>query len=232
LLPVLANPRFGGGFLCPAPGARAFPFATGHPTINRMTYRTGYKLVLLTALIACGPVHAQDSDNGGGTDADAQNGESKNKDKKIYRVRDEEGNVTFTDEPPSDQASEEVELDQGNDLQMESVPETARPESDDKPEDDVGYKLQVTSPENDGVLRHPTEPVPVKYNIKPAPSANHEVQVLHNGEVLDGQALEWPIRGQHQVSVRVVDADGNVVSKSEPNTFFVHRPSKQLPYGP
>ncbi len=211
------------------PGLPFCPRASHNQT---MMHRAGYKLVLLTALIAGGHLYAQDSDDGAQSDSGDQEAESKNPDKKIYKVRDQEGNVTFTDEPPSAEESEEVQLQPGNDLQMESVPPTSRPGPDPDKKKEIAYKLQVTTPANDGVLRNPTEPVPVKYNIKPDAKANHEVQLLHNGELLEGQALERPVRGQHQVSVRVVDADGNVVSKSEPNTFFVHRPSKQLPYGP
>lgn len=194
--------------------------------------RLVFNLLALTALLAGGFLYAQDSDSGAKPESGDGEEASKDAGKKIYKVRDEEGNVTFTDEPPSGQDSEEVELQKGNDMRMESVPMPSRPEPEEDKEEEISYELKVTSPENDGVLRHPTEPVPVKYNVKPALKPGHKVQLLHNGEVLEGEALERPIRGQHQVSVRVVDADGNVVSKSEPNTFFVHRPSKQLPYGP
>ena len=208
-----------------------------------MIQRLLFNLVILVLLLGGGALYAQDSDGGGNADsardsdnagnADSGGGKEKSEDagKKIYKVRDEDGNVTFTDEPPEDRDSEEVQLQKGNNMRMESVPTPSLPEPEEK-DKEISYELEVTSPENDGVLRHPTEPVPVNYSVKPAPKSGHEVQVLHNGEVLEGEALEWPIRGQHQVSVRVVDADGNVVSKSEPNTFFVHRPSKQLPYGP
>jgi hypothetical protein len=208
-----------------------------------MIQRLLFNLVVLVLLLAGGAVYAQDSDGGGNADsardsdnagnADSGGDKEKSEDagKKIYKVRDEDGNVTFTDEPPEDRDSEEVQLQKSNNMRMESVPTPSLPEPEEE-EKAISYELEVTSPANDGVLRHPTEPVPVKYSVKPAPKSGHQVQVLHNGEVVEGEALEWPIRGQHQVSVRVVDADGNVVSKSEPNTFFVHRPSKQLPYGP
>lgn len=197
-----------------------------------MMQRLVFNLLVLTALLAGGSLYAQDSDSRAKPESGDSEQASEDAGKKIYKVRDEEGNVTFTDEPPSGQDSEEVQLQEGNEMRMESVPMPSRPEPEEEKKEEIAYELKVTSPENDGVLRHPTEPVPVKYNVKPALKSGHKVQLLHNGEVLEGKALEWPIRGQHQVSVRVVDADGNVVSKSEPNTFFVHRPSKQLPYGP
>ena len=196
-----------------------------------MMQRLLLNLLALTALLAGGALYAQDSDGAGNADAEGDQEESGDAGKKIYKVRNEDGTVTFTDEAPKDRDSQEVELQQGNSMRMESVPAPSRPEPEKK-EEEIAYKIEVTSPENDGVLRHPTEPVPVQYNVKPALKSGHKVQLLHNGKILEGEALKWPIRGQHQVSVQVVDADGNVVSKSEPNTFFVHRPSKQLPYGP
>lgn len=213
------------------------PRLAGLPFCPRAFHNQGmmrlwvFHLLALTALLAGGYLHAQDADGGDSADSDDDKEETEDTGKKIYKVRDDEGNVTFTDEPPSGRDSEEVQLQKGNDMRMESVPTPSGPEPEEEKEE-VSYELEVTSPENDGILRHPTEPVPVKYNIQPAPKSGHEVQVLHNGEVLEGEALDWPIRGDHKVSVRVVDADGNVVSESDANTFFVHRPSKQLPYGP
>jgi hypothetical protein len=207
-----------------------------------MMQRLLFNLGILVLLLAGGSLYAQDSDGGNADsardadsagNADSGKGKEKSEDagKKIYKVQEEDGSVTFTDEPPKDRDSEEVELQKGNSMRMEATPGASLPEPEEE-KDEIAYELKVTSPKNDGVLRHPTEPVPVQYNVKPPLKSGHKVQLLHNGEVLEGEALEWPIRGQHQVSVRVVDTEGNVVSKSEPNTFFVHRPSKQLPYGP
>lgn len=148
--------------------------------------------------------------------------------KKIYRVRDENGNVVFTDEPPKGSDAEEVELNKGNSMSLKPAPEVSVPRRDEEPQP-VSYDVKLVSPADEKTFQHPTEPIPIQFNVTPALKEGHEVQVLHNGKPLKKPQLEWPVRGEHSLRVQVVDAEGRVVSRSESHTIYVHRPSKQLP---
>jgi len=187
-------------------------------------------LVALTALLAAGPLYAQDSGGEAAAGSGKERAEkSKDADKKIYKVREEDGSVTFTDEPPSGRASEEVELRQGNDLNMQAPPATPGTEPEEDKEKELDYELRITSPKPEETFQHPTDPVPVKYSVKPALQPGHAVELMHNGERMGGQALQWPQRGTHRVQARIVDNSGKVLEKSEERTFYVHRPSRKLP---
>lgn len=184
-------------------------------------------LVLFAVSAARAPLAQQRS-----PDADAGAAEQDDEPEKhrIYKFRDAQGRTIFTDEPPEGQASEEVELKSGNDLPLKPT-RTPSPVLEDEQEDDEAaeYQVRITSPEEEATLRHPTEPVPVQVSVDPQLASGHSLRILHNGEPLEGQALDWPDRGTHTLKAQVVDQAGEVISESATRTIFVHRPSVNQP---
>lgn len=159
--------------------------------------------------------------------------------KKIYRTTDEEGNVVYTDKPPSDDA-EPVELDpittvpavetgaSGDGEAAESGAESAR----------VDYEaLEFLYPTPDQVIRHNGGQVPFRLALRPEEAAlagTHRVEILLDGSVAArARALEITVgpvnRGPHEVSARVVDAAGNVLARAPTVNFFLLRHSVQSP---
>lgn len=157
--------------------------------------------------------------------------------KKIYRTVDEDGNVVFTDRPPSEDA-EPVELDP-----LTTVPaiETGTRPADEREEGDgepahPGYEgLEIVYPTADEAIRHNGGQVPFRLRLRPEGvelDEAHSVEILLDGSVRgSGHSLTITVapvdRGPHEVSARVVDAGGNVLAQSQTVNFFLLRHSIQ-----
>lgn len=160
--------------------------------------------------------------------------------KKIYRTVDEDGNVTYTDQPPSDDA-EPVELDP---ITTVPAPETGtrsernRDRDDDAASSHPGYDgLEIVYPTADEAIRHNGGQVPFRLRLRPEDvelGESHRVEILLDGSVQgSGRSLTITVgpvdRGPHEVSARVVDAGGNVLAQSPAVNFFLLRHSVQQP---
>ncbi len=152
----------------------------------------------------------------------------------VYRVVDEHGNVTFTDKPPAD--AEPVDIRQPN----TSAPPNAAafPAPPPKPLDDQdaggGYQVAITSPANETIIPRGPGNFSVSASVSPALGGGHMLQLL-----LDGQPRQEPqgstswaltnvFRGEHTLTVAVVDKDGKQLATSGPVTVFVFRPSSNF----
>lgn len=145
---------------------------------------------------------------------------------RVFRKRDAAGNVIFTDRPPRDsEEGEEVEVRDPN--RMPAGP-AFRPTAEEEPEEEAfSYeRLEIVSPEHEETFHNPME-IQVEARVEPAPRGPHRLALFKNGEeVEEGMLLDWPIRGQHQLQLRVLDEEGEVVQTSDSITIFVHRASR------
>lgn len=150
----------------------------------------------------------------------------------IYRTTDEDGNVMFTDEPPSEDA-EPVTLDP-----LTTVPaqEPQAPATAAEDEADAGdaaataaYEgVRIAYPPADQAVRHNGGNVPVRLELLPEGvelAEGHTVLVVVDGEEHGGvRATEVTVgpldRGPHNVRARIMDRSGRVVAES-PRTRFV-----------
>ncbi len=159
--------------------------------------------------------------------------------KKIYRTVDEEGNVVYTDEPPSDDA-EPVELDPITTVPAIEVESSAGAETGDDAEETarIGYEgLEFLYPVSDQTIRHNGGRVPFRLALRPQGATlaeAHRVEILLDGSVAaTGNALQVTVgpvdRGPHEVSARIVDAGGNVLARTPTVNFFLLRHSVQSP---
>ena len=153
----------------------------------------------------------------------------------VYRVVDEHGNVTYTDRPPEDNA-EPVELGPTNtapppatDLYPTPPPKAAGDEDKES-----GYQVAITAPANETIIPRGPGNFSVSASVNPALGRGHRLQLL-----LDGQPRQEPqtgtswaltnvYRGEHSITVAVVDGDGQQLATSEPVTVFVFRPSSKF----
>ena len=156
----------------------------------------------------------------------------------IYRSVDEDGNVVYSDTPPSDDA-EPVELEPlttvpGIDTE-EAAQATDGEEADEEPRGVSYGGLEVIYPSADSVVRHNGGQVPFEVRLLPegiVMPPEHRIEILVDGEVRGGgnatTVTVGPVdRGPHTARARVVDAGGNVYALSPQVNFFLKRHSVQ-----
>ena len=148
----------------------------------------------------------------------------------VYRHVDENGNVTFTDQPP--EGSEQVEIGPTN--TAPPPPSNAFPKPPPpSPSKETGadYKVSITAPADETIIPRGPGNFTVSASITPSLQGGHQLQLL-----MDGAPREEPqstsswnltnvIRGEHSIEVAVVDKKGKQLAKSSPIKVFVFRPS-------
>jgi hypothetical protein len=147
----------------------------------------------------------------------------------IYKYTLPNGNIVYSDRPPSGDQGEEVELEP---LQSFTVP-PAPPLEDstakkDEPEP-VGYKaFKVTSPTNDATIRDNGGNVRVSLSLSPGLQSGHSIEVMMDGQPIGGGSgtsvtLTDVDRGTHTVQAAVKDNEGKEVARSNSVIFHLKR---------
>lgn len=151
---------------------------------------------------------------------------------RIYRYTDDQGNVIFSDDPPSDRDSEEVQLRERNIVPgVTPRRQPARPAGrDDREPPQRGYEsLKIVAPEHEQTFHNPYEPIQVNFEIEPSLRPGDSAVLLHNGEAQEGMMIDGShenlFRGPHELVIEVRRGE-EVVKRSEPVTIFVHRASR------
>ncbi len=154
----------------------------------------------------------------------------------IYRTTDEDGNVVYTNEPPSDDA-EPVDLEPLTTVPPgEEIPDenAADNDGDSAADEDASPRyqgLEMTYPPHDQTVRHNGGLVPFRVQVLPEGTQlaeGHKIQVLLDGEV-SGSARSRQIsvsavsRGPHTAKARIVDSTGAAITTSEPTEFYLLR---------
>lgn len=157
----------------------------------------------------------------------------------IYRQEDEDGNVTYTDEPPDDE-SEPVELEPLPQMNIPTSNRSSRPaddpgeeqdESGDAEPEDAYESLAISEPEHDSAFWRGGGEVTVRIHSEPELSEGHQYQLEFDGETIEETrntsiTLENVDRGTHEMSVHILDASGEVIQSSDRTRFTLHRPSQ------
>lgn len=149
---------------------------------------------------------------------------------KIYRTTDAQGNVVFTDTPPaSADTAEQVQLRQTN----TTPPPPARPAAatDNETEEAVSRSVSITSPPDETSIPMGPGNFSVAAQVEPSLAPDESLQ-LYLDDMPWGapqQAAAWDLtnvfRGAHDVTVAVIDSEGEQLTKSEPVRVYIHRPS-------
>jgi hypothetical protein len=151
----------------------------------------------------------------------------------VYRTTDEQGNVVFTDAPPADSgAAEAVDIQRTN----TTAPPPKLPSSSltdgrkSKPETTT-YTVTITQPANETSIPMGPGNFSVSVRIYPPLKKYESLQLFMDGEPwgLAQAGMIWDLtnvfRGQHDITVGVINADGETLAMSPPVRVFVHRPS-------
>jgi hypothetical protein len=149
----------------------------------------------------------------------------------IYRTTDKHGNVVFTDTPPADgAASEKVELKPTNTAPPPVAvprPEPAAPEE----EASTPPQATITNPDNETTIAMGPGNFSVSASVQPALSGGQRLQLNMDGapygesQTNASWALTNVFRGAHDLTVSVLDEDGQVLTTSDPVRVYVLRPS-------
>lgn len=150
----------------------------------------------------------------------------------IYRTTDEQGNVVFTDKPPAGASTtERVELPPTNTTPAPALRPTPEPESGEPDKDTPAYSVVITSPADETSFPMGPGNFSVSAKAQPSPGKDEALQLYIDGIPWGDpqQGASWALtnvfRGEHKLTVAIVDAKGEQLVSSAPIRVFVHRPS-------
>ncbi len=155
----------------------------------------------------------------------------------IYKWKDGNGNVYYSDKPHQD-------------AQKINIGVTPNPESNQESADDGGddgfsndqeqtaeavekksyQAINIVSPQNEETIRNVSETVVVEIAVSPELSNGDQVVIVMDGKIAAGPSsqttliLAEVVRGEHKLQARVVDSKGNIVKASEEVTIYMHKP--------
>lgn len=212
---------FGDNIITLLAGHSYRPLSLGHSIRKLLT-------IAALAVLTASPVYAENGGDAETTNTEAEDPESVDRSQHIYRMVDEQGNVSYTDSPPEGAKAERVQLKQLNTMPQQPVFTSNIPSTED--ESDFEYEqLRITSPDNNHTYRPPIDPIQVSTSIEPALRQGHRLQLTVNGEPQPSMTLIDPFRGSHALVVNVIDENDEIIKASEAVTIHVHRPSIQHP---
>jgi hypothetical protein len=154
---------------------------------------------------------------------------------RIYKIVDAQGNVTFTDKPPSpnNRDASTVKLNEINISAPTSERDRAEQTStQDDNQTKTKYTVSISSPPDSTTIPMGPGNFSITANVSPALGDGAQLQLSMNG-TLYGEPqtssiwlLNNVLRGAHDFSVSVVAEDGAQLAKSSPVRIYVLRPSK------
>lgn len=154
----------------------------------------------------------------------------------VYKVVDEDGNVTYTDTPPQD-GSRPIKL---TPISVIETPIYERPvKADAGGEEGKEMSLKylrkhyadfaIVSPQQEESVWHPDTAMSVAWSTRYQLQDGMQVTVYIDGKQIaktSDQIIPVPEidRGEHKVEAQLTDSQNRRIATAEPITFFVRRP--------
>ena len=151
----------------------------------------------------------------------------------IYKYTDKDGNVVFSDQPPSDSTQdtvEEVQLRETNTAPAPQVAPKAATTTENKPKK-IAYSTTITSPADGTTIPMGPGNFAVSARVTPALGPGERLQLLMDGTPVSEpkRAGNWQLsnvfRGEHKLVVERLDRSGKALDSSAATTVYVLRPS-------
>ena len=149
----------------------------------------------------------------------------------VYRWVDEDGVVHYSDQPHP--GAEKLRIESapapGTRLPANAVAGRADPARDEQPTDpSFSYQsLTVSQPAAEETLWNIGATLSVTLDLQPALRPGHRVRVYFDGEATEVSGTQFTLdevyRGVHNLQAEVVDANGNVMIRSQPSRFYVQQ---------
>lgn len=150
----------------------------------------------------------------------------------VYRTVDAQGNVIFTDTPPADgSAADRIEIQRTNTVQAPPADPSPEPAKKEQETAVPGYQVTITMPANETSFPMGPGNFSVRVSVKPPLEKYDGLQLFMDGTPRGGpqQDSMWDLtnvfRGQHDITVGVINKEGETLAMSQPVRVFVHRPS-------
>ena len=143
----------------------------------------------------------------------------------IYKTVDEDGNVTYTDQPP--QGAQEVELRDTN--RLGPPPTINYPKPAPEPEK-TSYEVRIDTPEDEAIIPLGPGNFSVSASVSPRPEGGTQLQLMDNGDPYGSpqSSSSWALtnmhRGTHELEVALLDSKGKELARSNRVTVHVFRP--------
>jgi len=148
----------------------------------------------------------------------------------VYKVTDKDGNVTFTDTPPSDKEAV-VEAQTVHSLNTSAaVTPAPKSEPDAVATEPISYETLIMSPAEAATIPMGPGNFSVDAMVRPALSQGERVVLTLDGEPVGTpqRMTTWQLtnvyRGEHRLQVVRVNAEGARVNASSERTVYVMRP--------
>ena len=149
----------------------------------------------------------------------------------VYRVTDKDGNVTFTDTPPSDQeAVVEAQTVHSPNTSATVTPAPIDERDDATVTEPISYETLILSPAEAATIPMGPGNFSVDAIVRPALSQGERVVLTLDGEPVGTpqRMTTWQLtnvyRGEHRLQVVRVNAEGARVNASSERTVYVMRP--------
>lgn len=152
----------------------------------------------------------------------------------VYRHVDQDGNVTYSDEPRD--GAEAMDVQPVTTIKLPSIDEIEAPqdrETKDGDADQAPYqRITFNAPEDNEAFWSGSGNIEFAVASEPPLKSGHMYEVTLDSQIV-GQsrsgtiAVQNVFRGTHEAQVAVVDSKGRPVQKGESVTFTIHRPSVQ-----
>ena len=154
----------------------------------------------------------------------------------VYRTTDAQGNVVFTDTPPANATpADRIEIRPTNTAPPPEILSRPAPAATPEEESAIGtYTVKITEPANETSFPMGPGNFSVRVEVNPELSKMERLQLFFDGTPRDEpqRAPTWDLtnvfRGQHDITVGVIDGAGKTIARSEPVRVFVHRPSSNF----
>ena len=163
----------------------------------------------------------------------------------VYKVVDENGNITYTDQPQAPSALKPVKLPPINPVSSPPIKPAANSSLEPSTEtggtaqahnagEPVGYsRAVILSPRNNQLILHNQVNLIIQLGLEPQLQAGHQIQFWHNGQPLGlpVQATAYQLdnieRGAHRLGATVLDARGRSLIRATPVKIHVKRHFKR-----
>ena len=154
----------------------------------------------------------------------------------VYRWVDEDGVIHYSDQPHP--GAEKLVIEgapaPGTRLspRASDAPGAGQRTGPDQAQDGAPFSyesLEISQPSSEETLWNIGATLDVTLDLQPSLQPGHRMRVYFDGEPRDVAGTQFTLeevyRGAHNIQAEVVDADGNVMIRSDPSRFYVQQTS-------
>lgn len=147
----------------------------------------------------------------------------------VYKTVDENGRITYSD-TPTGKKIDPVDLPQVN-TQPAVTPQPYLPQPTQSEQAPAQYRVSITSPANETQLLPGQRDLSVAAEVSPQLGEGYSAQLYMNGQPYGGAqpsssfVISNIYRGEHRLSVAILNPSGRVIARSPTITVYVIRPS-------